>query len=37
MDQTKNDLLMEQVDKIAKVVKFLIGNFDETDVSDDIN
>lgn len=37
MEQTKKELLMEQANKIAEVVKVLTENFDDADVSDEIN
>lgn len=37
MEQTKKELLIEQANKIAEVVKVLTVNFDDANVSDEIN
>lgn len=37
MEQKKKELLMEQANKIEEVVKVLTTNFDDADISGEIN
>lgn len=37
MEQNKNDLLLEQIDKISEVISTLSKNFSQEDVADEIN